>query len=145
MSHRRLCFAALAVICLMAPGCGNSVQEKIVGTWTLDLEATKGLAHFQAMPEKQRDVLYKNLDGMALDVTFTMNTMTRTSSVQMLEGLDRMKDEVSGIYIVNRSKGNTLVLAVQTSEGMKRVGVDVRGENQLILDMDESKTVLKRK
>ena len=77
MSHRRLLFATLAVVCLVAPGCGNSVQKKIVGTWTLDLEATKGLAHFQAMPEKQRATLYKNLDGMEMEVDFSATTLTK--------------------------------------------------------------------
>lgn len=145
MSHRRLLFAALAVACLTAPGCGNSVREKIVGTWVLDLEATKALPHFQGMPEDQRAVLFKNLGGMALEVTFTKKTMTKQSSAMVLEGLDRMEETVSGTYKVNKQKGNTLVLAVQTSEGMQRVGVEIRGDQQMILDMDESKTVLKRK
>jgi hypothetical protein len=145
MSHRRLSFAALAAVCLMAPACGNSVREKIVGTWTLDLEATKALPHFQAMPEEQRAALFKNLDGRTLDVTFTQNTMTKESSAVVVEGLDRVAETVSGTYLVNRAKGNSLVLAVQTADGMKRVGVELRGDQQLILDMDESKTVLKRK
>ncbi|MHC4163658.1 MAG: hypothetical protein ACYTDU_16495 [Planctomycetota bacterium] len=142
MSHRRLLFAMLgAVVCLMVPGCGNSVRDRMIGTWTLDLEATKGLPYFQAMPEKQREAL----GGMTLEVTFTQNTMSKQSSVQVLEGLDKMQQSVSGTYIVNQSKGNSLVLAVTTSEGMKRVRVELRGDNQLILEMDESKTVLKRK
>ena len=110
MSHRRLLFATLAVVCLMgAPGCGNSVQKKIVGTWILDLDATKAMAHFQAMPEKQRAALYKNLDGMAMEVEFTATTMTKTSSAVVMEGLDRMKEIVTGTYKVNRSRGSTLV------------------------------------
>jgi hypothetical protein len=125
----------------MAPGCGNSVQSKIIGTWVLDLEATRALPHFQAMSDEQK----KQLDGMTLEVTFTQTTMTKSTSVLMLDGLDKMKDSVSGTYRINRSKGNTLVLAVQTSEGMKRVGIEVKGDNQLVLDMDESKTVVKRK
>jgi hypothetical protein len=145
MSHRRLLFAALAVACLTAPGCGNPARERMVGTWVLDLEATKALPRFLAMAEDQREALYKNLGGRMLEVTFTKTTMSKESMVQVLEGLDQMKHKVSGPYIVNRKKGNSLVLAVQTSEGMKRVGVELRGENQLILDMDESKTVLKRK
>jgi len=145
MSHRRLLFAALAVVCLMAPGCGNSVQEKIVGTWVLDLEATKALPHFQTMPEEQRAALFKNLGGMMLEVTFTQNMLSKRSRVQMLEGLDQMEASVSGTYKINRAKGNTLVLAAQTSEGMKRVGIEVKGDDRIILDMDESRTVLKRK
>ena len=145
MSHRRLFFAALAVACLTVPGCGNSAREKIVGTWVLDLEATKALPHFQSMAEDQKAALFKNLGGMALEITFTKNTMTKQSSAIVMEGLDRMEEKVSGSYKVNRAKGNTLVLAVQTSEGMKRVGVEIRGDQQMILDMDESKTVLKRK
>ncbi|MHC5032393.1 MAG: hypothetical protein ACYTGU_16200 [Planctomycetota bacterium] len=145
MSHRRLFFAALAVVCLTAPGCGNSARERMIGTWVLDLEATKSLSRFQTMPEEQKAVIYKNLGGMALEVTFTQNTMTKQSSAIVMESLDRMKETVSGTYTVNKKKGNTLVLAVQTSDGMKRVGVDLRGEQQMILDMDESKVVLKRK
>ena len=76
-----------------------------------------------------------------------MPAVTRRSQAgrEAQEYLDKMQHKVSGPYKVNRKKGNSLVLAVQTSEGMKRVGVELRGENQLILDMDESKTVLKRK
>jgi hypothetical protein len=129
----------------MAPGCGDSPQSRMIGTWTLDLEATKALPYFQSMPEKQRAVLFKNLDGMTLEVTFTQNTLSKVSSAQVLEGLDKMEQRMNGTYKVHRAKGNTLVLAVQTSEGMQRVGVDLRGDNQLILDMDESKTVLARK
>ncbi|MHC4974232.1 MAG: hypothetical protein ACYTG3_18075 [Planctomycetota bacterium] len=117
----------------------------MIGTWVLDLEATKSLSRFQTMPEEQKAVIYKNLGGMALEVTFTQNTMTKQSSAIVMESLDRMKETVSGTYTVNKKKGNTLVLAVQTSDGMKRVGVDLRGEQQMILDMDESKVVLKRK
>ena len=146
MSHRRLLFAVLGVaVCLLAPACGEKVQDRMIGTWTLDLEATKALSHFQTMSEKHRAAVYKNLGGMLLEVTFTGNTMSKQSSVQVLEGLDNMRQSVGGPYKINRSKGNSLVLAVQTAEGMKRVGVELRGENQLILDMDESKTVLKRK
>lgn len=145
MSHRRLFFAALAVACLTAAGCGNSVREKMIGSWVLDLEATKALPHFQGMAEDQKQALFKNLGGMALEVTFTKNTMTKQSSAMVVEGLDRMEEKVSGTYRVNKKKGNALVLAVQTAEGMKRVRVEIRGDRQMILDMDESKTVLKRK
>jgi len=146
MSHRMLVLAVLgAVVCLMAPGCGDSTQSRMIGAWTLDLEATKGLPYYQSMPEKQREALYKNLAGMTQEVTFTQNTMSKQSSVKMLEGLDTMQHSMNGTYKVNLAKGNSLVLAVQTSEGMKRVRVELRGENQLILDMDESKTVLARK
>jgi len=145
MSHRRTLFVVLAmVVCFMAPGCGQPVREKIVGTWVLDLEATKALPHYQAMAEEKRSVAFKNLDGMMLEVTITQNTLNKESSVHILEGLDQMKASVGGTYIVNLSKGNSLVLAVQTSEGMKRVGVELKDE-RLILDMDESKTVLRRK
>ena len=146
MSHRILVFVVLgAIVCLMAPGCGDSTPSRIIGTWTLDLEATKGLSYYLSMPEKQREELYKNLGGMTLEVTFTQNTMSKVWSVQVLEGLDKMQQSMNGTYKVNLAKGNTLVLAVQTSEGMQRVGVELRGDNQLILDMDESKTVLVRK
>ena len=145
MSHRTTLFAVLAaVVCLMAPGCGEQVRQKIVGTWVLDLEATKALPHYQAIPEEKRNARFKNLGDMMLEVTFTQNTISKQSSVHVLEGLDNMQASVSGTYRVNRSKGNSLVLAVQTSEGMQRVGVEIRGD-QLILDMDESKTVLRRK
>lgn len=145
MSHRRLFFAVLVVAGLAATGCGSSVREKIVGTWVLDLEATKALPHFQAMPADQREAYYKNLDGMTMQVTFTQTTMTRESTVKAREGLAEMGQRLNGTFKVNKQSGNTLVLAVQTSEGMKRVGVELRGDQQLILDMDESKTVLKRK
>ena len=146
MSHRMLVFVVLgAVVCLTAPGCGDSIQGRIIGTWTLDLEATKGLSYYLSMPEKQREELYKNLGGMTMEVTFTQNTMSKVWSAQVLEGLDKMQQSMNGTYKVNLAKGNTLVLAVQTSEGMQRVGIELRGENQLILDMDESKTVLVRK
>jgi hypothetical protein len=129
----------------MAPGCGDSIQGKIVGTWVLDLEATKALPHFQKMPENTREAFFKNLAGMDMMVEFSSTMMTKTWSVQALEGLDRMKQTVTGTYKVNRSKGNTLVLAVTTGEGMKRVGIELRGDQQMIFDMDESKTVLKRR
>ena len=146
MSHRRALFAVLAtVVCFMAPGCGEPLRERIVGTWVLDLEATKAQPHFKAMPEEQRSVLFKNLDGMTLEVTLTQNTLSKESSVHMLEGLDQMKASMNGTYIVNRAKGNTLVLAVQTSEGMQRVGIELKDDGRLVLDMDESKNVLRRK
>jgi hypothetical protein len=129
----------------MAPGCGKPVRENIVGSWVLDLEATKALPHFRAMAEEQRNALFKNLDGMTLEVTITQNTLSKQSSVHMLEGLDQMKASMNGTYIVNRAKGNTVVLAVQTSEGMQRVGIELKEDGRIVLDMDESKTVLRRK
>jgi hypothetical protein len=129
----------------MAPGCGQPVREKIVGTWVLDLEATKALPHFKAMPEEQKSTLFKNLDGMTLEVTITQNTLSKESSVHMLEGLEQMKASMNGTYIVNRAKGNTVVLAVQSSEGTQRVGIELKDDGRIVLDMDESKTVLRRK
>ncbi|MHC4547853.1 MAG: hypothetical protein ACYTEZ_03670 [Planctomycetota bacterium] len=143
MGHRTRLSALVAIaVALAAPGCGGGATVgQLVGTWTLDVEATKELPHFKAMPEEVRAGVFKSLGGMMLEVTFTKNTVRKETG--LLEG-SQYREAEEGTYEVVKRAGTRMVLAITSGKERTRIAVDLQGD-RLVLDMDEAKSVLRRK
>ena len=139
MDSRSRLASLLLVACA---GCGGAgTHEKLVGTWTLDAQATTELPEFKRRPEEERAALFKTLTSMTLEIRFTKGTLQRTGTVKATGA----QTEESDSYKVVKRDGTKMVLAVTTSEGdRKRVVVDLQGD-RLILTMDDMRSVFVRK
>ncbi len=135
---RSFLWVALAAVALTA-GCGGG-GASLVGTWVLDVEATKEWDEFKGMPEGPRKMMEAMLAMIEMEMTFTSDKMTFSAKIM---GQDQ--SEEFG-YKIKSQTGNKMVLESTDKDGQKKtVNVEIKGDLLFISKGDNEKLALRRK
>lgn len=132
----------LALVTLLAAGlagCFDSPEEKLLGTWVLDIASFEELDEYKRMPEEQKELAMGMLESMHMEITFTKDTIRAD-----MEVFGQKKSD-SKAYEVKSADGNRLVLSAKDDNGkMRDVPVEIRGD-VMFFDLGKGKVALKRK
>lgn len=135
----RMRLTLLAFAALFAVGCGSPVEERIVGDWVLDIEATKELEALRNMPEEQRRSVIDTIEILSPRFTFTKEG-TLTFSRSAGGGTE------SGIldYRIESVEDDRFVMFATGTDGRsKRMDCEFDGDT-LVVAMEGSAVAYKR-
>ena len=98
----RLLTLALCASFLLITACSKSPEQLLVGTWTLDVDATI-TAMGDELPEEEADAVRGALEGMDMALTLTAD-----GNATLVMG----EDEENATYVVVSSGENTITVAM---------------------------------
>ena len=61
----------LLVSLLVVAGCGNVIEDRLVGAWVFDIEAARTMPSFQALPVEQQEEALRNFATTTFELRFT--------------------------------------------------------------------------
>ena len=127
----------MAATCALASGCAGPVEERLVGEWVLDIEATKNLDAIRAMPEEERRGALDSLEIRGPTFTFTEDGKVTFRWSNTGESGEANYSFVS-------KDGDKFVLAATSSDGKsQRMECEFDGDT-LIVAMDGQAVAYKR-
>lgn len=114
-------------------------EDKIVGTWGIDLDATMaGDEKLKALPEEQRKMAMDMAQGLFKEASFEF-----TKDGKMNANFAGKKEE--GTYTVKSAEGDKLVLATKGKDGKAEEITAEAKDNKLHLMTNGQKLVLVKK
>ncbi len=135
---RSFLWVALAAVALTA-GCGGG-GASLVGTWVLDVEATKEWDDFKKMPEGQRKIMEAMLPMIEMEMTFTSDKMTFSAKIM---GQDQ--SEEFG-YKIKSQTGTKMVLESTDKDGkVETINAEIKGDLLFLSKGGNEKFALRRK
>ena len=138
-------FARVASLALYAcvfaiglSGCSKDPAAKLIGTWTLDLEAFKASDDFKKMGDAEKKMAEGLMKNMKLDIEFTKD------KVKMSTEMMGKKDSKESPYKITKTEGNKIT--IETTEDGKTESVDVVFDgDRVIMGKGKEKFYLKKK
>ena len=137
-------FPVACVVVIAISGChGESANDRLAGTWVLDAEATLELPAHRALAKPELEAFRRTLKATSTEVTFASGKVTRKSSVADRDG--RYESEEGGPFRIVTSKRDRVVISFTNEDGeRRRMALDFDGD-RLVMEIDEAKSVLRRK
>lgn len=127
---------------LLLSACSSKPEDKIVGVWTMDLQATMAEdPKMKDMPEAEKETAMKAAEAFLKDMSFEFTKDGKA--------IAKLGDkEETGTYTIKKAEGDTLTIEMTSGEGEKvrnqEMMVTVKGD-QLHMAQGEQKFILKRK
>lgn len=144
MRNARFITASLVAFCfgLFLAACAGKTEDKIVGVWGIDLEASMAEdPKFKEMPEDQKKQAMEAAKAFMGSMSFEF-TKDGKAVAKMGE------KEEKGTYTVKKVEGDTVTIEMKQGEGDKakaeEMTVTVSGD-KLIMAQGKQKFVLKKK
>jgi hypothetical protein len=127
------------LLCGLALSACSKPEDKIVGTWGIDLDATvAGDEKLKALPEEQRKMAMDMAKGLFKDSSFEF-----TKDGKMIANFAGKKEE--GTYMVKSAEGDKLVLSTKGKDGKDEDMTVEAKDNKLYLGIKDQKLVLMKK
>jgi hypothetical protein len=139
---RNFVFVALTTLFLGLGGCAKGGADKIIGKWTVDVDALSNMDEFKKMPEDQRKMALDMAKGMmsSMEFEFTKDALKVSMMGQTKEGTYTVKSaEGDKIVIVSKEKDK------DGKDGKEEeITIDASGD-KLVLHMGKDEFPLKKK
>jgi hypothetical protein len=137
MSSIRLVLFALLTSMFLACSGGGSGADKIVGKWTVDVDALSEMEEFKKMPEEQRKMALEMAKGMmsSMEFEFTKDTFK----------VSMMGKSEEGSYTVKSSEGDKVVLSAKGKDGKEEEMTVSANGDKMVMHMGKDQFPLKRK
>ena len=142
LQSRIALFSIAFVFGLLLTACSSKPEDKIIGTWTVDIDATMAEdPKMKEMPEEQKEQAKKAAEAFLSNMSFEF---TKDG-----QAIAKMGDkEQKGAFTIKKTEGDTLTLDMTSGEGenvrTQEMTVTVKGD-QLHMAQGEQKFVLKKK
>jgi hypothetical protein len=135
----RKLIASFLLLCGLALSACSKPEDKLVGTWGVDLDATMaGDEKMKSLPEEQRKMAMDMAKGL-----FAQSSFEFTKDGKMIANFAGKKEE--GSYTVKSAEGDRLVLSTKGKDGKEEdVTVEAK-DNKLHLLMKDQRLVLMKK
>lgn len=143
LQSRIALFSIAFVFGLLLTACSSKPEDKIVGTWTVDIDATlAGDPKMKDMPEEQKEQAKKATEAFFSNMSFEFTKDGQATS-KMGE------KEQKGTFVIKKTEGDTLTLDMTSGEGesvkTQEMVLTVKGDQLHMTGQGGQQIVLKRK
>jgi len=107
-------FCALLACLLISIGCGNPIEDRLVGTWIFDMEAAQTMPSFQALPPEQQEETRRNFASTAIELNFTPD---RRASLDVTATGQRIRTGAGAPYRAVAKAGQRFAIEVERPTG----------------------------